>query len=70
LNYDLYFVRGMARSKIGLYIEAIQDFNEAVNLNPNNADIYDNRGYVKYATQDYAGAIKDYGTAIELLRGA
>ena len=43
----------------------LQDLNKAIELNPNNANAYINRGNAKKKLQDYKGAIADYTKAIE-----
>ncbi len=48
------------------YVGAIDDYNKAIELYPNYAIAYYNRGGAKYDLQDYAGAIEDYNKAIEL----
>jgi tetratricopeptide (TPR) repeat protein len=48
------------------YKEAIQKCNQAIELNPKNADAYNLRGVIKYKLSDYRGAIQDYSKAIEL----
>ncbi len=48
------------------YAGAIDDYNKAIELNPNYAIAYYNRGGAKYDLKDYAGAIEDYNKAIEL----
>ena len=48
------------------YREAIQDYNKAIELNPDYAKAYVNRGLAKANLQDYRGAIQDFTKAIEL----
>ena len=48
------------------YSGAIDDYNKAIELYPNYAIAYYNRGGAKYDLKDYAGAIADYNKAIEL----
>jgi tetratricopeptide (TPR) repeat protein len=40
--------------------------DKAIELNPNAADTYYNRGNLKLDLHDYAGAIEDYTKAVEL----
>ena len=51
---------------VGLYDKAIDDYTEAIKLNPNLAETYYNRGISFYYTGDYQLALKDYDKAIEL----
>ena len=45
---------------------AIDDFSQAIKLNPNNIMLYLNRGYVKQFVCDYGGAMADYNKALEI----
>jgi lipoprotein NlpI len=45
---------------------ALADFNKAVELKPDNATAYDDRGIVKRAKGDLDGALADYNKCIEL----
>ena len=40
--------------------ELLADFNKAIELNPNYADAYYNRGNAKGNLKDYKGAIADF----------
>ena len=48
------------------YDRAIEDYNRAIDLNPDHADAYSNRGLVCEIKGDYDRAIEDYNKAIEL----
>ena len=68
-NYEtsaVLFHQGLASSNKGEYEEAIQKYNEAVELNPNHAEFYNNRGNVKNKLRQYQEAISDFNKAIEL----
>lgn len=45
---------------MGLLDEAIEDFDKAVELDPQNPIIYSNRGLVKRKQENYTEAIDDY----------
>lgn len=47
-------------------VEAIAHINRLIQLNPNNAYAYFERGYIKHKLRRYAEAIKDYDKTIEL----
>lgn len=44
----------------------MKDYDTALELNPNDADIYHNRGVLKYVMGEREGAISDYNAAIKL----
>ena len=56
--------RGIAKSKLGRYDEAITDYDEAIRLQPDYARAYCNRGIAKGRLRRYDEAIADYGEAI------
>jgi tetratricopeptide (TPR) repeat protein len=45
---------------------AMEDYNKAIELDPNYADAYYNRGLAHYDLKEYERAIEDYNKAIEL----
>jgi len=45
---------------------AVADYNQAIAINPQNADAYNNRGNSKYDLGDTQGACADYKKAIAL----
>jgi len=48
------------------YGGAIQDYNKAIELNPEDANSYYNRGVAKYNLEDLEGACLDWSKAGEL----
>lgn len=48
------------------YRGAILDFDEAIEIDPNIAIAFNNRGGARYSIKDYIGALDDYNKAIEL----
>lgn len=58
--------RGIARWRLSNPHEAIDDFNAALRLSPEEAMIYNNRGNVLLELRHYAEAAKDFGQAIAL----
>ena len=58
--------RGLARKQQGDLAGAIQDYDRAIELDPQDPTAYNNRGNVRAEQKDLAGAIQDYDRAIEL----
>ena len=51
---------------MGDYEGAIADYDRAIEINPQHANAYNNRGIAKNKMGDYEGAIADYDRAIEI----
>ncbi|WP_418214976.1 tetratricopeptide repeat protein [Brachyspira murdochii] len=51
---------------MGEYKEAIKDYDKAIELKPNMAYLYNDRGWVKKNAGLYKEALKDYKKALEL----
>ena len=58
--------RGFEYYKLGQYDRAIQDYDEAIRLDPQLAVVYNNRGLAYNELGQYERAIKDFGEAIRL----
>ena len=68
-NYEtvaVLFHQGLAADNKGKYKEAIKKYDEAIKLNSNYAELYNNRGLAKKNLRQYQEAITDYDRAIEL----
>ena len=61
-----YLIRGDRFSAAQDYAHAILDYDQAIRLNPEYAEAYNNRGYAYYWNGDAARAIADYSRAIRL----
>ena len=61
-----FYNRGNAYDGKGEYDRAIQDYDQAIRLNPSNADAFNNRGVSYFHKSDYDRAIQDYDQAIHL----
>ena len=61
-----YVERGNALANKGDYDKAIADYNQALTINPNDADSYYNRGIARYSKGDYDKAIADYTEALAI----
>ena len=63
---DYYFNQGSVNYHESNYQEAIENYTQAIKLDPNNAYAYFNRGVAKAKLKGYPEAIKDYTEAIRL----
>ena len=62
-----YFNRAIDKRDEGDYYGAISDYNKAIEINPNYAFAYYNRGNIKGRDlEDYSGALSDLNQAIEI----
>jgi len=61
-----YSNRGLAYAELGERKRAIEDYDKAIELNPDFAEAYYNRGIAYAKQQKYNEAIKDFDKAIEL----
>jgi tetratricopeptide (TPR) repeat protein len=58
--------RGVAHRLNGEYDKALQDYEQAIRLNPGSPSYYNNRGIIYRIKHDYDRAIADYDEAIWL----
>lgn len=58
--------KGIVQTQRGQLSSALESYNRAVELNPDDATALVNRGLVKDELSDYDGAVADYSKAIEL----
>lgn len=63
---QVYFFRAWAKDKLGDKNAAIEDYNKAIELNPNHYSSYFFRGYLYYNEQQWADAVFDFLKATEL----
>jgi tetratricopeptide (TPR) repeat protein len=56
----------MAHYELKEFDKAIADYNKALEFDPNNEGIYNNRGISKIAMKDLDGAFADYNKALEI----
>ena len=57
---------GLSEYKKGNHKQAIKYFSKAIEYNPNDASLYNNRGLAYYNLEQYNKAIADYTKAIEI----
>ena len=58
--------RGQIKASKGLYVEAIEDYSKAIELDPKSSRAFANRGIAKQAKGILDKAMEDYSKAIEL----
>jgi tetratricopeptide (TPR) repeat protein len=63
---EQYFYEALELRNRSLSKEAIEKYNKCIELNPNYANAYFNRGFAKKILKDYYGALADYNKAIEI----
>ena len=66
ISAETYFFRGNTKSELGLYHEAISDYDKAIRLKPDAVNAYHNRGAAKANLKQYFAAIADFDMAIRL----
>ena len=52
--------------QVGEYEKAVEDYSQALQVDPNNSYAYYNRGITQDRSGDYEGAIEDFSQAIRL----
>lgn len=57
---------GLRKARAGYNKEAIEDYNQAIEKNPNDATAYLNRGVARHTLGDAGAAIRDYEQALKL----
>lgn len=65
-DFSFYRNRGNSKFVLGEYESAIKDYDEAINLNAGEAEIFISRGLAFYNNRQFNQAIADFGKAIEL----
>ena len=63
---DAYNFRGLIKSQLKDFPEAIADYSKAIEINSKYEEAYKNRATSKCYLEDYEGAIADYKKAIEI----
>ncbi len=64
-NPRLYYMRGVAKSMLGNR-DALGDYNLSIELSPDRAETYNNRGVTKFDLGDSKGAIADFNRSISI----
>ena len=66
ISADTYFRWGNAKFDLGDFMGAIEEYTNAIRLQPDDADAYYNRGFAKAKLEQHFAAIADYTMAIVL----
>lgn len=61
-----YHANGLIQVQKGNYRRAIEYYNQAIRLEPRNANTYVNRANAQLKLKNYRGAVKDYAQAIQI----
>jgi len=67
MNAQQVFDRGCDKTAVGNFTEAIKDYDEAIEIDPNFGKAYANRGSARYNTGDHKGALADFEVAARLM---
>src|ERR1700679_1374095 len=65
-NYTYYCYRGLAKSNLNRYSDAVADYNKAIKLNPKDTLSYFSRGAALINLTMYIDAIKDFDFVISM----
>ena len=63
---DDYFYLGVTYHQRGKYKEAMEYYDQVIEINPQDADAYHNLGHIKAKLGNHKDAIKDFDKAIEI----
>ncbi|MDZ8049851.1 MAG: tetratricopeptide repeat protein [Aulosira sp. ZfuVER01] len=66
LSFADYYKQGHAAYKVRDYARAIENFNQALEKDPQHAKAHVNRGNARYNMKDYEGALTDYTEALQI----
>ena len=69
ISAETYYVWGNIKFKQVDYVGAIADYDKAIQLKPDYAEAYNNRGLAKHELGEHAAALIDFGEAIQLKPG-
>ena len=60
------WARARARYESGNYQGSLEDYDQAINLNPRNAVYFNTRGHTKFVLGQFSGAADDFARAAEM----
>lgn len=61
-----YFDKGYQESEKGDYQKAIESYSNAISIDRNYRQAYENRGWVKYRMEKYISALDDFNAALDM----
>ncbi|GEM_PF-1263866 len=65
-SFSAFYWRALGKRRMEDYVGAVDDYTNAIRINPRYADAYTCRGLVRAAQQDCRGAIEDHGAALKI----
>ncbi|HQO09408.1 MAG TPA: tetratricopeptide repeat protein [Clostridiales bacterium] len=65
-NIDFLVKRAIAYRRSEFFFKALQDINKAIELRPDSAALYNERGLINFFSENYDDAICDYKKAIKI----
>ncbi len=63
---DDFLIQGRGKYEKGDFTGAIADYSAAIRLNPNYANAYNNRGFIRFQLGDKQEAMSDYNQALQI----
>lgn len=68
MNARELYQQGGNQGRRGLYKESVEDFTQAIKINPDFAEAYIARAYARTLTRDNQGLIEDFQKAVDIYR--
>ncbi len=65
-QYNDWYEKGNQAYQSGTYEEAVRYYTKAIELQPNNSEAYNSRGWSKYLLRQYQGAILDASKSLQI----
>lgn len=66
IKLQLLMNKATAEMNTGRFSEAVEDYNQAVELSPRSTVVYNCRGLANYRVENYSAAVNDFTSAIDL----
>jgi tetratricopeptide (TPR) repeat protein len=68
MNARELYQQGHNKGRRGLYKEAVEDFTQAIKINPDFAEAYIARGHARNGVGDKPGQLQDFQKAVDIYR--